>query len=304
MEAAVEIQDLLENPLLAFPTEVWGHPQVDERLERIKWRLLENAREIDLERARLTIRSYQQTEGQPMSIRRAKMLLYLAENLSITIHPDERMVGNRSLLPRMGVIAPEGAVDWVDRELDILSTRPQDQFNIRPEQIRELREEIFPYWRGKTLEDLVAERIPEEIAAAVRGKAFTLNQTDHAQGHTLPDVPAWLHSGIGGLREKLLAAQHKPAGLSPDQVVFYEAASIALEAAEVFIQRYAALAADSGAAGARAAAPPGAGTDCRGMCLDRGTRSAQFLGSLPGSVVSVRLAANGVKRQQLFPWAV
>ena len=69
------------------------------------------------------------------------MLLHLAQSLSIDIHPDEIIIGNRSLLPRMGVIAPEGAVDWIDKELDILPTRPQDTFDITPEQIRELREE-------------------------------------------------------------------------------------------------------------------------------------------------------------------
>ena len=135
-----------------------------------------------------------------MPVRRATMLLDLAQQMSLTIYPDELIVGNRSLLPRMGVIAPEGAVDWVDRELEGLPTRPQDRFDITPEQIRELREEIFPYWRGKTLEDAVAARVPADVAVATRGKAFSLNQTDHAQGHILPDVAAWLRLGIGGLR--------------------------------------------------------------------------------------------------------
>ena len=112
--------------------------------------------------------------------------------MSITIHPDEVIVGNRSLLPRMGVIAPEGAVDWVDKELDNLPTRPQDPFNVAPEVIEELRTAIFPYWRGKTLEDTVAQRVPEDVRRAVTGKAFSLNQTDHAQGHILPDVEGWL----------------------------------------------------------------------------------------------------------------
>ncbi len=45
-----------------------------------------------------------------MPLRRAKMLLHLARKMSITIDADESIVGNRSLKPRMGVIAPEGAV--------------------------------------------------------------------------------------------------------------------------------------------------------------------------------------------------
>ena len=163
--------------------------------------MLDNEREIDLVRARLATEIYRQTEGEPMPVRRAKLLLHLVRHMPISIHPDEVIVGNRSLLPRMGVIAPEGAVNWVDRELDILPTRPQDRFNITPEQIRELREEIFPYWQGITLEDIVEARLPGEIKAAIGGKAFSLNQTDHAQGHILPDVAGWLRLGIGGLAQ-------------------------------------------------------------------------------------------------------
>jgi pyruvate-formate lyase len=98
-----------------------------ERVARIKKRLVQHQRQIDIERARYTTEIYRQTEGQPMAIRRAKMLLHLVRRLSITVQADELIVGNRSLLPRMGVIAPEGAVDWVDQELEILSTRPQDR---------------------------------------------------------------------------------------------------------------------------------------------------------------------------------
>jgi pyruvate formate-lyase/glycerol dehydratase family glycyl radical enzyme len=229
------------SPIAGFPPELWESARPDARAARIKQRLLTAERWVDVERARYTTRSYQRTEGQPMAIRRARMLLDLVREMSIAIYDDELIVGNRSLLPRMGVIAPEGAVDWVDRELAILPTRPQDRFNIGPEQIRELHEELFPYWRGKTLEDTVAARVPEEVARAVRGKAFSLNQTDHAQGHILPDVEGWLRLGIGGLRGQVEAARLRP-GLTGEQHVFYEAACIALQAASEFVARYAALA--------------------------------------------------------------
>ena len=230
--------DLNEHPALAFPPGEWKSARASGRHQRIRRRLLENQRAIDLVRARLTTESYRRTEGEPMALRRAKMLLHLARFMPIAIHPDEILVGNRSLLPRMGVIAPEGAVDWVDRELDTLPTRPQDPFNITPRQIRELREEIFPYWRGKTLEDTVAARLDPEVRAAVRSKAFTLNQIDHAQGHILPERPAWLGLGLGGLRAQVLAARQK----NPQSEIFYQAALIALDAAAIFMQRFAALA--------------------------------------------------------------
>ncbi|MEW5956292.1 MAG: glycyl radical protein [Chloroflexota bacterium] len=230
------------DPASGFPAEVWTTTRPTERVARLKKRLLANERLIDVERARYATQSYRQTEGEPMVIRRARMLLHLVRRMSLAIHPDELLVGNRSLRPRMGVIAPEGAVEWVDQELESLPTRPQDRFNIQPEQIKELRAEIFPYWRGKTLEDIVAGRIPADVGRAVRGKAFSLNQTDHAQGHILPDVEAWLKLGPGGLREKIDVARRRPEVQTPAHQHFYQAALIALQAAQEFMRRYADLA--------------------------------------------------------------
>ncbi|MCB0160808.1 MAG: formate C-acetyltransferase, partial [Caldilineaceae bacterium] len=218
-----------------------GEP-LPARVARIKSRLLENVRRIDIERARFTTETYRATAGEPMPLRRAKMLLHLAQSQSIAIDDDELIVGNRSLLPRMGVIAPEGAVNWVDRELDTLPTRPQDPFEIDQATIDELRGDIFPYWRGQTLEDVVAARLPDDVRAAVAGKAFALNQTDHAQGHILPDVEGWLRLGIGGLRARVAAASAR-GGLTPSQQIHYAAAGIALEAAATLMRRYADLAA-------------------------------------------------------------
>ncbi|UCC62545.1 MAG: glycyl radical protein [Anaerolineae bacterium] len=236
MSDAPTLSQLKSNPALAFPQVTWEATRPTERVARIKERLLCTERQIDVERARYTTQSYRHTEGQPMPIRRARMLLHLVRHMSITVHPDELIVGNRSSLPRMGVIAPEGAVDWVDRELEVLPTRPQDRFNIHPKQIRKLRQEIFPYWRGKTLEEVVAARLPTEVSQAVQGKAFSLNQTDHAQGHILPDVAGWLRLGVKGLREKVQAARNQSGQ------VFYDAALIALQAAQDFMARYADLA--------------------------------------------------------------
>ena len=101
------------DPSIAFPLESWPTTRPTARALRLKKRLLENERVIDVERARYATQSYQRTEGQPMVLRRAHMLLHLARSLTITIHPDEVIVGNRSLLPRMGVIAPDQ--NWAGR---------------------------------------------------------------------------------------------------------------------------------------------------------------------------------------------
>ena len=244
------------DPTIGFPPDQWATTHADERTLLLKRRLLGAERWLDVESARFTTRSYQAGEGQPMPVRRARMLLDVVRQMSIAINQDELIVGTRSLLPRMGVVAPEGAVTWVDPELDILPTRPQDRFQVSREQVRELREEVFPYWRGKTLEDTVAASIPEDVRRAVEGKAFSLNQTDYAQGNILPDVENWLRLGIGGLRAQVAAARAQADAQSPAQQVFYESADIALQAAGEFVSRYAALA-ESLAGAPEGDLPPG-----------------------------------------------
>jgi pyruvate formate-lyase/glycerol dehydratase family glycyl radical enzyme len=223
-----------------YTEEDWERYIPNEALLERRDRILSEKRKIDIERARITTQSYRENETDPLPIRRAKMLLALCEKMAISISREELIVGGRSLYPRMGVIAPEGAVHWVDKELDGLSTRPQDKFEIQAAEIKELREKIFPYWNGKTLEDTVNKKLPLRIKQALESKAFILNQRDHAQGHILPDVESWLELGITGIAAKIKRNAKSPQ--SEDELIFTESVSIALEAAQILISRYGHLA--------------------------------------------------------------
>ena len=223
-----------------------GEPCVPSaRVARLKDYILTTRRQVYIEAARLETQSHKQTEGEPTIVRRAKAFRDIIRGMTIRIHPDELIVGGRSPLPRMGVVTPSAAVDWVDRELETLPTRPQDPFDVDPQDIRELREEIFPYWRGKTLEDMAAAALPEDVKEAVKAKTFKVNQTDHAQGHILPDAEGWLNRGPVGLRADAIAARDvwlRQNRLTSDQANFYEAALICLDAASEYMQRFAELA--------------------------------------------------------------
>ncbi len=213
-----------------------------QRIAQRKRDILATPRKVFLDTARIETASYKQTEGEPVILRRAHAFRAQCRKLPIQIYENELIVGNRSLLPRMGVIMPSAAVHWIDRELDTLETRPQDPFHISPEEIAELRRDIFPYWQGKTLEDAWAQNVPDDVRAAIQAKAFKINQTDHAQGHILPDVEAWLALGPLGLKEKVLEARARQTDLSDAQREFYHATLTCLDGAMEFMARYAELA--------------------------------------------------------------
>ena len=59
------LSDLKSNPALAFPPEEWKSARPGERLVRLRQRLLDNERKVDLVRARLTTEIYRETGGAP-----------------------------------------------------------------------------------------------------------------------------------------------------------------------------------------------------------------------------------------------
>ena len=118
-----------------------------------------------------------------------------------------------------------------------MATRPQDKFNVHPEDAATFRERILPYWQGKTLEDtLRAEDGPLLDAIA---KVVKINQKDHAQGHICPDTAKWIRLGPAGIRAEAVA---RAASAAPDQREFYDSVLVVLDASIDFMWRYAELA--------------------------------------------------------------
>jgi len=221
-----------------FPRVIWRTTAPDPSVARLREAILNEPLRADVERALLTTEAYRDSEGQPTPFRRAAMMMALCDRTTISILDGELIVGNRSARPRMGVIAPESAVAWIDRELETLGSRPQDRFEISEPEIALLRERVFPYWRGRTLEDAVASAIPKTVREGIEAGVVKLNQTDHAQGHILPDVESWLRLGIDGLWHRSYQAEQAAPEGSPERV-FYGSVETTLRGVEWFVRRHA-----------------------------------------------------------------
>lgn len=211
----------------------------------LKNNILCERRHISIERALLMTESYKQTEGEPAIIRRAKAFRHILNNMQIDIKDWELMVGSRSLTPRAGVVYPECSIKWLEEELDTISQRDIEPFDISEEDKIILTNEILPYWKGKDLQSVIESVLPEEVKEARSSNVFTLNQTTHNQGHILPNVEKWLKKGIGGILEEIELKKQKFSSETPQEISnFYQAAEIALLGVSEFIRRYAALAAE------------------------------------------------------------
>ena len=229
----------LVQPPVSEPVAATDQRDPTPRIRALKERMLDEPRYLSIEQAMLITDVYQAHEDASAARKRALSLAEAMRRLDIHIDPDELIVGNRTTGVRSGVVFPEAGISWIDRELDTMATRPQDKFNVRPEDAADFRERILPYWQGKTLEDtLRAEDGPllDAISRVVK-----INQKDHAQGHICPDTAKWIRLGPAGLRAE---AATRAASATPDQREFYDAVLVVLDASMDFMRRYADLATD------------------------------------------------------------
>lgn len=210
--------------------------EMTDRIRRLRDEMLSEPRYASIEQARIITRTYKANEGKPRILQRALALRAALEEMEIRVEPGELIVGNRTAGVRAGVVFPESGSTWVDREFETLPDRPQDKFQVHEEDIREFREEIKPYWEGKSLEDVLHARYGREISEI--SKVAKINQTDHAQGHICPDCARWLKLGPCGLRRQAEERAGQAEGAEKD---FYEAVAIVMEGAAAFMERYAAL---------------------------------------------------------------
>ena len=205
-----------------------------DRIETLKNRMLSLPRYASIEQAKIITDTYKEHEGEPRIMQRAYSLKNALEKINISVEPEELIVGNRTAGVRYGVVFPESGSTWVDKEFETLPTRPQDKFNVNEDDIKYFRDVIYPYWQGKSLEDVLRSRYGEEIDEIA--KVVKINQKDHAQGHINPDCEGWLKKGPAGLKAE--AEEHYAKETDEDKKLFYKSVVTVMEGTINFIQRY------------------------------------------------------------------
>ncbi len=206
---------------------------MENRIQILKDKMLSQPRYVSIEQALIITRTYKEHEGESAQMKRAYALYNALNELEIGIEPEELIVGNRTKGVRYGVVFPESGISWVDQELETIDSRPQDRFQVRPEDIETFRKEILPYWKGKSLEDVLRKRAGDQIDAI--SKVVKINQKDHAQGHICPNVAEWLQKGPQGLKEE--ASQHLK-NCTEEQKDFYRSIVLIMEGVQEFMMRY------------------------------------------------------------------
>jgi formate C-acetyltransferase len=232
----------MEKLLQLIEEHVIELPGSTPRLARMKERFLAITPEICVERARLITASYRETEAEPIIIRRAKALEKILSEMTIFIQEDELIVGNQATKPRSSPIFPEFSCKWLEAELDRLEQRSGDVFLISAEKKETLRK-LFPYWEGKTSNELAASLMTQEAKDAQAAGVFTVgNYFFNGVGHISVDYAKVLAEGLYGVIGEAQAELAKLDITNPDdhqKMHFLKAVIIANQAVIHFAERFA-----------------------------------------------------------------
>ncbi len=245
--------------MVLTPQEKWmkGEGQQTtgrERTLKINELIRSQPNKMDIWRARLFTESFQTTEGENISLRWAKALMHIAQNIPVYVEPDyELLIGKiTGRLGRFSVLYPE--LDGPSlMQLRNSDKRPVSPFCLEPEDLRIIEEELYPYWKDKSYAQAYAQALPEETRNLIFGEdksnfsrqqfVLSISTTARSSLNFNYDLETILKIGIKGFQNE---AESKLAEVREDPAeyirhgAFWEAAILSCQAFTVFIQRYAA----------------------------------------------------------------
>ena len=200
-----------------------------KRIEKLKSRFFKAKPSLCIERAVAFTRSYRETEGEIPILRRAKAFREVCQSIPVTIFDHELVVGTPGAFHRSGTLCPEISWKWLAEELETLDTRDRDPYRVTEAQKKTLQEEIFPYWQGRSVEELVLSRLPAETRQAGVDSGILDSEIKwrSAVGEVTPEFgDIILKKGFAGIRGEAEAAL---AELEPvdtetwEKICFYQA---------------------------------------------------------------------------------
>ena len=218
---------------------------ITDRIERIRQNYVNTKPQISTERARIWTESHRRTEGLPVCIRRAQAFYDCCNELDVHIFEGELIVGAIGEYRKCGIMTPEFSWLWVDKEMDHFSDRAQDPYEMTAEARDFMRREIFPYWKGKSLEETFLRRVPEDTAriGVDTGILDGDSKWRQAVGEVTPDYEGQLFpKGFGGIireAEAHIAALNCTRAADCDKRDFYSSAILTAKGIIRYANRYA-----------------------------------------------------------------
>ncbi len=161
---------------------------MNERIKRLRKQSLSIKPYLSPERAKLVTEFYKSDEVKKFSIpvQRALAFKYILEHKTLCINEGELIVGERGPAPKATPTYPEITAHSL-KDLRILDTRKKTSFSVDEKTKKLYKEEIIPFWRGKSIRDRIFNEMSKGWKAAFEAGVFTEFMEQRAPGHTVLD---------------------------------------------------------------------------------------------------------------------
>jgi formate C-acetyltransferase len=151
---------------------------------------------LTIERSRYFTESWRETEGEPLSIRKAKALANYFKKCSIFIRPEELIVGYfaespNAIMVTLETFSPRGVENYIEEGY------------VKKEEVSEWRG-YLDYWKVKNLENAVLSQLTDEekTLAQARNTYIEVLPGEYTS-RTQPDHDLYLNYGLKGILETL-----------------------------------------------------------------------------------------------------
>lgn len=161
---------------------------MNERIRNLREQSVKAVPSLTSERAKLITEFFKSDAAARVSIplQRGLAFKYLMEHKAICINEGELIVGERGPAPKATPTYPEVTCHSL-KDLDILDTRPKTSFKVDAETKRAYKEEIIPFWKGRSMRDRIMSEMTPEWQGAYEAGIFTEFMEQRAPGHTVLD---------------------------------------------------------------------------------------------------------------------
>ncbi len=223
--------------------------KMSDRVAMLKKNLIEVTPALSAERAKLATEGIMEHPFNPPVLQHAYMLDHILRNMTVFIQDGELIVGNQGDKPRCASVFPEFTSDWILEALDGFETRKCDPMVVTSED-KEILRKYLPMWKGKDFADITATEIPEGSKRLESLGYFSIGNQDSSTGHNLPDYWNILDKGLGAYKaecQKKINEAVITSKAGQEQVDFWKAVIITIDAAGAFAQRFSELAAEKAA---------------------------------------------------------
>ncbi|MFY9943782.1 MAG: pyruvate formate lyase family protein, partial [Desulfobacterales bacterium] len=179
---------------------------MNTRIRALREQSVSTPATVSVERAQLVTEFYSSgvAQKEPVPLQRARLFHHLMTRKALCINKGELIVGERGPAPKATPTYPEVCLHSID-DLETLNAREKVAFGVDDATRRIYRDEIIPFWQGKSIRERLFRELPREWQAAYRAGVFTEFMEQRSPGHTAMGDTIY-RKGFNDLRAEIDAA--------------------------------------------------------------------------------------------------